>query len=140
MAKTAKDPGDVVEAKVIARTLANSVMDRYAHCKELNLTNHGREAHLLLKAPTTPPSTSLTSIACFSSLAAAAPLLVWCWCPRSFGAINWFVLHPLQIATVGARPEAYIDIRIFVTCFCDPNAVPTIPGCAVTEARATAQR
>ncbi|KAJ7361090.1 iron reductase [Mycena albidolilacea] len=63
--------------------------------------------------------------------------VVWCWCVRSFGAISWFAPHLLQIATLAARPEAQLDlrIRIFVTCLCDPTAVPRIPGCTVTEAR-----
>ncbi|KAJ7041407.1 hypothetical protein C8F04DRAFT_1391200 [Mycena alexandri] len=63
--------------------------------------------------------------------------VVWCWCVRSFGAINWFAPQLLQIATLAARPDAGLDlrIRIFVTCLCDPDAVPAIPGCTVTEAR-----
>ncbi|KAJ7431080.1 iron reductase [Mycena galericulata] len=61
----------------------------------------------------------------------------WCWCVRSFGAIRWFAPYLLQIATAAARPDAHLDltIRIFVTCLCDPDAVPAIPGCTVTEAR-----
>ncbi|KAJ7868125.1 hypothetical protein B0H13DRAFT_1897279 [Mycena leptocephala] len=63
--------------------------------------------------------------------------LVWCWCVRSFGAINWFAPYLLQITTLAARPDSGLDlrIRIFVTCLCDPSAVPHIPGCTVTEAR-----
>ncbi|KAJ7722393.1 hypothetical protein B0H16DRAFT_1385845 [Mycena metata] len=63
--------------------------------------------------------------------------VVWCWCVRSFGAISWFAPQLLQIATLAARPDSGLDlrIRIFVTCLCDPDAVPDIPGCSVTEAR-----
>ncbi|KAJ7164427.1 iron reductase [Mycena filopes] len=63
--------------------------------------------------------------------------VVWCWCVRSFGAINWFAPYLLQIATRAAEPGSGLDlrIRIFVTCLCDPDAVPRIPGCTVTEAR-----
>ncbi|KAJ7069811.1 ferric reductase like transmembrane component-domain-containing protein [Mycena amicta] len=63
--------------------------------------------------------------------------VVWCWCVRSFGAINWFAPHLLQIATRAAHPSSPLDlrIRIFVTCLCDPDAVPRIPGCTVTEVR-----
>ncbi|KAJ7459234.1 iron reductase [Mycena latifolia] len=63
--------------------------------------------------------------------------VVWCWCVRSFGAINWFAPYLLQIATRAAAPGSPIQltIRIFVTCLCDPDAVPAIPGCTVTEAR-----
>ncbi|KAJ7710433.1 hypothetical protein B0H17DRAFT_1847 [Mycena rosella] len=63
--------------------------------------------------------------------------VVWCWCVRSFGAINWFAPYLLQIATAAARPDSGVEltIQIFVTCLCDPDAVPAIPGCTVTEAR-----
>ncbi|KAJ6566159.1 hypothetical protein B0H19DRAFT_1257428 [Mycena capillaripes] len=56
---------------------------------------------------------------------------------RSFGAINWFAPYLLQIATLAARPDSHLDfqIRIFVTCLCDPATVLKIPGCTVTEAR-----
>ncbi|KAJ6560633.1 hypothetical protein DFH09DRAFT_1161404 [Mycena vulgaris] len=45
--------------------------------------------------------------------------------------------HLLQIATRAALPgwPIKLSIRIYVTCFCDPDAVPVIPGCVVTEAR-----
>ncbi|KAJ7703601.1 hypothetical protein B0H17DRAFT_1326798 [Mycena rosella] len=63
--------------------------------------------------------------------------VVWCWCVRSFGAINWLAPHLLQIATAAARPRSGIQltIRIYVTCMCDPDAVPASPRCTVTEAR-----
>ncbi|KAJ7192945.1 hypothetical protein B0H12DRAFT_1039489 [Mycena haematopus] len=68
--------------------------------------------------------------------------VVWCWCVRSFGAISWFAPHLLQIATLAAHPSAHLDlrIRIFVTCLCDPSAVPRIPGCVVTEAKPSVTR
>ncbi|KAJ7501069.1 hypothetical protein B0H11DRAFT_2275407 [Mycena galericulata] len=61
----------------------------------------------------------------------------WCWCVRSFGAINWFAPFLLQIATRAAQPASGVQltIRIFVTCLCDPDAVPLIPGCVVLEGR-----
>ncbi|KAJ7138880.1 hypothetical protein C8R46DRAFT_1136442 [Mycena filopes] len=64
--------------------------------------------------------------------------IVWCWCVRSFGAIHWFAPHLLQIATLAARPDSGLDlrIRIFVTCLCDPDKVPAIPGCTVTDTEA----
>ncbi|KAJ7459221.1 hypothetical protein FB451DRAFT_1141914 [Mycena latifolia] len=64
--------------------------------------------------------------------------VVWCWCVRSFGAINWFAPYLLQIANRAAAPGSPIQLtmRIFVTCrLCDPDAVPAIPGCTVTAAR-----
>lgn len=53
------------------------------------------------------------------------------------GAINWFAPYLCQIAARAAHPDAHLTltIRIFVTCLCDPGAVPRIPGCTVTEAR-----
>ncbi|KAJ7118343.1 hypothetical protein C8R44DRAFT_625928 [Mycena epipterygia] len=63
--------------------------------------------------------------------------VVWCWCVRSFGAINWFAPYLQQIAARAALPGSPIRlrIRIFVTCLCDPDAVPRIAGCTVTEAK-----
>ncbi|KAJ7925569.1 hypothetical protein B0H13DRAFT_2314367 [Mycena leptocephala] len=57
--------------------------------------------------------------------------VVWCWCVRSFAP------YLLQIATLAARPDSGLDlrIRIFVACLCDPSALSRIPGCTVTEAR-----
>ncbi|CAK5275854.1 unnamed protein product [Mycena citricolor] len=62
--------------------------------------------------------------------------VVWVWCVRSFGAINWFAPHLQQIAARAASPSSPIrlKIRIFVTCLCDPDAVPDIHGCLVREA------
>ncbi|KAF7314253.1 Iron reductase [Mycena kentingensis (nom. inval.)] len=63
--------------------------------------------------------------------------VVWCWCVRSFATINWFAPLLLQIANRAAHVSSPLDlrIRIFVTCLCNPDAVPRIPGCTVTEAR-----
>ncbi|KAJ7199386.1 ferric reductase like transmembrane component-domain-containing protein, partial [Mycena pura] len=72
-----------------------------------------------------------------SSPAPKTTRVVWCWCVRSFSAINWFAPYLLQIATRAARPDSALDLRmrIFVTCLCNPDAVPRIPGCTVTEMR-----
>nr|GAT50545.1 iron reductase [Mycena chlorophos] len=126
----------------------------------------GRDVHLVLEGPYGGPTLSpddYESVLMFAGgsgvtftlgvldalVARAVPLgtpfapqpkttrVVWCWCVRSFGAINWFSDQLLQIATRAAHPSSPLDlrIRIFVTCLCDPDAVPRIPGCTVTEVR-----
>ncbi|KAJ6621017.1 hypothetical protein B0H10DRAFT_2019643 [Mycena sp. CBHHK59/15] len=65
----------------------------------------------------------------------------WVWCVRSFGAIAWFAPHLLQIALTAQRARTSsglpleLRIRIYVTCLCDPDAVPPIPGCVVSIQR-----
>ncbi|KAJ7199118.1 hypothetical protein GGX14DRAFT_662084 [Mycena pura] len=74
--------------------------------------------------------------------------VVWCWwsfsaCPPATrprsaltaGAINWFAPYLLQIATRAAQPDSALDLRIRVFVTCNPDAVPRIPGCTVTEMR-----
>ncbi|KAJ7106542.1 ferric reductase like transmembrane component-domain-containing protein [Mycena epipterygia] len=124
----------------------------------------GRDAHLVLEGPYGGPTlraTDFETVLLFAGGSGATFTLgvlddlvgrcarngrregeqtrrvMWCWCVRSFGAINWFAPYLLQIATLAARPDSGIEltIRIFVTCLCDPDAVPAIPGCTVTEAR-----
>ncbi|KAJ7703720.1 ferric reductase like transmembrane component-domain-containing protein [Mycena rosella] len=126
----------------------------------------GRDAHLILDGPYGGPTlraTDYESILLFAGGSGATFTLavlddlvgrcardggarrggertrrvVWCWCVRSFGTINWFAPHLLQIATAAARPSSGIQLtlRIYVTCLCDPDAVLVIPGCTVTEAR-----
>ncbi|KAF7299025.1 Iron reductase [Mycena indigotica] len=126
----------------------------------------GRDAHLILEGPYGGPTLNpddFESVLMFAGgsgatftlgvldalVARSVPLgnptdaqpkttrVVWCWCVRSFGAINWFAPYLLQIARRAAHKSSPLDlrIRIFVTCLCDPDAVPRIPGCTVTEAR-----
>ncbi|KAJ6597944.1 hypothetical protein B0H10DRAFT_2441554 [Mycena sp. CBHHK59/15] len=65
----------------------------------------------------------------------------WVWCVPSFGAISWFAPHLLQIALTAQRAHTSsglpleLRIRIYVTCLCDPDAVPPIPGCVVSIQR-----
>ncbi|KAJ7267125.1 iron reductase [Mycena rebaudengoi] len=61
----------------------------------------------------------------------------WVWCVRSFGAIAWFAPQLLQIATMAQRGGGalVLSIRIYVTCICDPDALPDIPNCVVTLER-----
>ncbi|KAJ7780047.1 iron reductase [Mycena maculata] len=126
----------------------------------------GREAHLVLEGPyggATLRATDYETVLLFAGGSGATFTLgvldeiigrcarrgraegertqrvMWCWCVRSFGAINWFAPYLLQIANLAARADSNIQlsIHIFVTCLCDPDAVPEIPGCTVTEERPT---
>jgi ferric-chelate reductase len=60
---------------------------------------------------------------------------------RRSGAILWFAPHLAALARAAARPEAQVDLHIsvFVTCLCDPEAVPDIPNSLVTMERPEAR-
>ncbi|KAG6331587.1 hypothetical protein ID866_7502 [Astraeus odoratus] len=53
------------------------------------------------------------------------------WCIRSFGHMAWFSSMLSDIANVAAEGKLNLHISIFVTCLCDPDAVPIIPNCDV---------
>jgi len=59
------------------------------------------------------------------------------WCMRSYGAINWFARQFQALARVASDPSIDLDLqfRFFVTCYCDPTAVPSIANCEVTQAK-----
>ncbi|KAH7920823.1 iron reductase [Leucogyrophana mollusca] len=57
------------------------------------------------------------------------------WCIRSFGHINWFAPMLVDIANTAAGTSLDLHISIFVTCLCDPEAVPDIPNSIVTVSR-----
>ncbi|KAJ7590895.1 hypothetical protein C8J56DRAFT_782506 [Mycena floridula] len=58
------------------------------------------------------------------------------WCIRSFGAIDWFSSYLMQIAQKAAQSDTLdLHISIYVTCLCDPEAIPPIPNCDVTIIR-----
>lgn len=57
------------------------------------------------------------------------------WCLRSFGHISWFSSMLIAIANVAAQSTLDLHISIFVTCLCDPEAVPVIPNCDVKLGR-----
>lgn len=57
------------------------------------------------------------------------------WCIRSFGAIDWFAPALMDIATVAAKSDLSVHISVYVTCLCNPEAVPPIPNCDVTIVR-----
>lgn len=55
------------------------------------------------------------------------------WCIRSFGCIDWFSSMLMEIANAVADVESLdLHISIFVTCLCNPDAVPPIPNSDVT--------
>jgi len=63
------------------------------------------------------------------------------WCIRSFGHIQWVASMLMDIATVVAGCSSLdLHISIFVTCLCDPEAVPRIPNSVVTMERPTARQ
>ncbi|KAH7882662.1 iron reductase [Phlebopus sp. FC_14] len=53
------------------------------------------------------------------------------WCIRSFGHIQWFSPMLMDIANVAEGSSIDLRISIFVTCLCDPDAIPPIPNCVV---------
>jgi hypothetical protein len=61
------------------------------------------------------------------------------WCIRSFGQIQWFAPMLIDIATAAANSTIDLHFSIFVTCLCDPEAVPHIPNSIVTLARPSIQ-
>ncbi|KDR77917.1 hypothetical protein GALMADRAFT_65414 [Galerina marginata CBS 339.88] len=67
------------------------------------------------------------------------------WCVRSFGSIDWFAPALMDIANVAALSSASpnpldLHISIYVTCLCNPEAIPPIPNCDVTIIRPSIYR
>lgn len=63
------------------------------------------------------------------------------WCIRSFGHIHWVAPMLMDIATVVAGcPSLDLHVSIFVTCLCNPEAVPSIPNSVVTMERPSARQ
>ncbi|KAH7875665.1 uncharacterized protein C8R40DRAFT_1160568 [Lentinula edodes] len=51
------------------------------------------------------------------------------WCLRSYGGINWFTSVIMPIADLVAEcPDLDLHVSIYVTCLCNPEAVPPIPN------------
>ncbi|KAG1729971.1 iron reductase [Suillus paluster] len=61
------------------------------------------------------------------------------WCIRSFGQIEWFAPMLVDIATAASDNSIDLHISIFVTCLCNPEAVPHIPNSIVTLSRPSVQ-
>ncbi|KAH9914282.1 iron reductase [Fomitopsis serialis] len=59
------------------------------------------------------------------------------WCIQSYGCINWHAQMLTDLATAVAGTSLDLHISIFVTCLCNPDAVPTIPNSDVVLLRPT---
>ncbi|TFK77223.1 iron reductase [Pluteus cervinus] len=57
------------------------------------------------------------------------------WCIRSFGALEWFAPMLMDIANTAAGSSIDLYISVYVTCLCNPEAIPSIPNCDVTLIR-----
>ncbi|KAI0085510.1 iron reductase [Irpex rosettiformis] len=53
------------------------------------------------------------------------------WCIKSFGCIEWFSPMLMDIANAAAGSSLDIHFSIYVTCLCNPEAVPPIPNSEV---------
>jgi len=62
------------------------------------------------------------------------------WCIRSFGHIQWVAPMLTEIATTVAGSSIDLHVSVFVTCLCDPEAVPPIPNSVVTMERPPARQ
>ncbi|EED79026.1 hypothetical iron reductase [Postia placenta Mad-698-R] len=50
------------------------------------------------------------------------------WCVRSYGCIEWYAPILMDLAHTVANTSLDLHISIFVTCLCNPEAVPLIPN------------
>ncbi|KAI0640857.1 iron reductase [Trametes meyenii] len=57
------------------------------------------------------------------------------WCIRSYGCIQWFAPMLMEIANTVAGTSLDLHVSIFVTCLCNPEAVPAIPNSDVVITR-----
>ncbi|THH15440.1 hypothetical protein EW146_g5043 [Bondarzewia mesenterica] len=61
------------------------------------------------------------------------------WAIRSFGCIEWFAPMLMEIANIAAGSSVDLHISIFVTCLCNPEAVPAILNSMVTIEKPSVQ-
>lgn len=61
------------------------------------------------------------------------------WCIKSFGQIEWFAPMLVDIAAAASNSTIDLHISIFVTCLCNPEAVPHIPNSIVILSRPSVQ-
>lgn len=58
------------------------------------------------------------------------------WSVRSFGSIKWFAPMLIDIANTASNSSTLdVYISVYVTCLCNPEAIPDIPNCNVTLLR-----
>ncbi|KAG8985734.1 hypothetical protein FRB90_004485 [Tulasnella sp. 427] len=59
------------------------------------------------------------------------------WCIKSYGSILWFMRQFQAVAKVASDPSLDLEVhfRFFVTCFCDPDALPPLRNSEVTQTK-----
>lgn len=57
--------------------------------------------------------------------------------PGITGSIDWFAPALMDIAKIAEKSDLALHISVYVTCLCNPEAVPPIPNCDVTVVRPT---
>lgn len=57
--------------------------------------------------------------------------ITFAWYIRSFGAISWFERYFMAIAKTAQGSGVEVTFRFFVTCLCNPEAIPPIPNATV---------
>lgn len=57
--------------------------------------------------------------------------ITFAWYIRSFGAIAWFERNFMAIAQAAQGSSIEVTFKFFVTCLCDPEAIPPIPNSTV---------
>lgn len=57
--------------------------------------------------------------------------------PLFLGAISWFEHMFMQIGQAAEGSSVDLSFKFFVTCLCDPEAVPPIPNSAVAVSKPT---
>jgi len=62
------------------------------------------------------------------------------WCIKSYACMNWFSPMLIEIARAAKGSSIDLHISIYVTCLCNPEAVPNIPNCDVSVERPTVHR
>lgn len=60
-------------------------------------------------------------------------------CATISASIEWFAPILIDIATTAAETSLDLHISVFVTCLCDPEAVPLIPNSDVSTVRPSVQ-
>ncbi|EKM52899.1 uncharacterized protein PHACADRAFT_261585 [Phanerochaete carnosa HHB-10118-sp] len=64
------------------------------------------------------------------------------WCVRSFGCVAWFAdaLRDLALACERTGGALDLHVSVYVTCLCNPEAVPDVPNCDVSVFRPSVGR
>jgi len=57
------------------------------------------------------------------------------WAVRSYGCVEWIAPQLMDIARTAAKSSVELHISIYVTCLCNPEAMPPIPNLLVSISR-----